>query len=148
MATPREGLGRGRRGAPAPANPSLSERCVHTRRKSGQIMNAARYIEPKDRIKAVEMAVAMGDWVHSLAPWQVISHLTFAWEASMWSAMRCYEKFMRTEMRGVSYFYALEENPGGDGYHAHACGATARTGGARKSGTNGFTVTVVPALNR
>jgi hypothetical protein len=83
-------------------------------------MNAARYIEPKDRIKAAELAVAMGDWVHSLAPWQVISHLTFAWEASVWSAQRCYEKFMRTEMRGVSYFYALEQNPGRDGYHAHA----------------------------
>jgi hypothetical protein len=27
-------------------------------------------------------------WVHSLAPWQVISHLTFAWEASVWSASR------------------------------------------------------------
>jgi hypothetical protein len=23
-------------------------------------------------------------------------------------------------MRGVSYFYALEQNPGRDGYHAHA----------------------------
>jgi len=83
-------------------------------------MNSARYIEPKDRIKAAELAVAMGDWVHSLAPWQVISHLTFAWEASLPSAMRCYEKFMRTEMRGVSYFYALEQNPGRDGNHVHA----------------------------
>jgi hypothetical protein len=83
-------------------------------------MNIARYIEPKDRIKAAELAVAMGDWVHSLAPWQVISHLTFEWEASIWSAQRCYEKFMRTEMRGVSYFYALEPNPGRDGYHAHS----------------------------
>ena len=62
----------------------------------------------------------MGDWVHSLAPWQVISHMTFRWEASIWSAQRCYEKFMRTEMRGVSYFYALEQNPGRDGFHAHA----------------------------
>ena len=31
---------------------------------------------------------------------EVISHLTFAWEASFDSARRCYEKFMRTEMRG------------------------------------------------
>jgi len=50
----------------------------------------------------------MGDWVHSLAPWQVISHMTFSWEASIHSAQRCYEKFMRSEMRGVSYFYALD----------------------------------------
>jgi hypothetical protein len=83
-------------------------------------MNLARYVVPADRLKAAEMCVAMGDWVHSLAPWQVISHLTFAWEASIWSAQRCYEKFMRIEMRGVSYFYALEENPGRDGFHVHA----------------------------
>jgi hypothetical protein len=60
------------------------------------------------------------DTLHSLAPWQVISHLTFAWEASIWSGARCYEKFMRSELRGVSYFYALEQNPGRDGYHVHA----------------------------
>lgn len=83
-------------------------------------MNAARYIEPVDRLKAAELAVAMGDWVHSLAPWQVIAHLTFAWEASVWSAQRCYEKFMKREMWGVSYFYALEQNPGRDGFHVHA----------------------------
>src|SRR5437763_17138676 len=62
----------------------------------------------------------MGDWVPSLAPWQVISHLTFQWEASIWSAQRCYEKFMRTEMRGVSFFYALARNHGRDGFHARA----------------------------
>ena len=49
-----------------------------------------------------------------------ISHMTFAWEASIDSAQRCYEKFMRKEMRGVSYFYALEQNPNRDGYHVRA----------------------------
>jgi len=83
-------------------------------------MNIARYIEPADRVKAAELVVAMGDWVHSLAPWQVIVHLTFAWEASVWSAERCYLKFMKREMWGVSNFYALEENPGRDGFHFHA----------------------------
>jgi hypothetical protein len=83
-------------------------------------MNSARYIEPADRVKAAELAVAMGDWVHSLAPWQVIAHMTFAWEASVWSAERCYLKFMKREMWGVSNFYALEENPGRDGFHVHA----------------------------
>ena len=67
-----------------------------------------------------QLHVEMGDWVNSPAPWQVISHLTFSWEASIWSAARCYEKFMRTELRAVSYFYALEPNPGRDCYHAHA----------------------------
>ncbi len=35
-------------------------------------MNIARYIEPVDRVKAAALAIEMGDWVHSLAPWQVI----------------------------------------------------------------------------
>ncbi len=83
-------------------------------------MNNARNLEPDLRFKAAQLNIEMGDWVHSLAEWQVISHLTFSWEASIWSAERCYEKFMRTEMRGVSHFYALEQNPGRDGYHAHA----------------------------
>ena len=83
-------------------------------------MNSARNIEPNLRLKAAQLHVEMGDWVHSLAPWQVIAHMTFAWEASVWSAQRCYEKFMKREMWGVSYFYALEQNPGRDGYHVHA----------------------------
>jgi len=83
-------------------------------------MNKARNLEPEMRLKVAQLHVEMGDWVHSLAPWQVISHLTFAWEASIWSGARCYEKFMRSELRGVSYFYALEQNPGRDGYHVHA----------------------------
>ena len=83
-------------------------------------MNNARNIEPNLRLKAAQIHIEMGDWVHGLAPWQVISHLTFSWEASIWSAARCYEKFMRKDMWGVSYFYALEQNPGRDGYHVHA----------------------------
>jgi len=83
-------------------------------------MNHARYLEPHERVRAAKLNVEMGDWVNVLAPWQVISHMTFSWEASIASAQRCYEKFMRSEMRGVSYFYALEQNPGRDGFHVHA----------------------------
>jgi hypothetical protein len=83
-------------------------------------MNNARNMEPDLRFKAAQLNVEMGDWVHSLAPWQVIAHLTFKWEASLDSARRCYEKFMRSDMRGVSYFYAIEPNPGRDGNHVHA----------------------------
>jgi hypothetical protein len=104
----------------AAANPSLSERCVPVRAIDWSNMNKARNIEPDLRLKAAQLHVEMGDWVHSLAPWQVISHMTFAWEASVWSAQRCYEKFMKREMWGVSYFYALEQNPCRDGYHVHA----------------------------
>jgi len=83
-------------------------------------MNRARNLEPADRLKVAQLNVAMGDWVHSLAPWQAISHMTFSWEASIQSAQRCYEKFMRSELWGVSYFYALEQNPSRDGFHVHA----------------------------
>jgi hypothetical protein len=65
-------------------------------------------------------AMQMAEWVHSLAPWQVISHLTFRWEASLESGRRCFEKFMRRHLPQVSYFYALEENPCRDGFHVHA----------------------------
>lgn len=69
--------------------------------------------------------LTMADWVHGLAPWQVISHLTFRWEASLESGRRCYEKFMRRHLARVSYFYALEENPCRDGFHVHALWADA-----------------------
>jgi hypothetical protein len=46
--------------------------------------------------------------------------MTFAWEASIWSAQRCYEKFMKRELWGVDYFYALGQNSSRDGYHVHA----------------------------
>jgi hypothetical protein len=110
----------GARAQRAPRNPSLSERCVYRRKIDRQNMNNARNMELEQRLKIAQLNIEMGDWVHSLAPWQVISHMTFSWEASIDSARRCYEKFMRTEMRGISYFYALEQNPGRDGHHVHA----------------------------
>lgn len=67
----------------------------------------------------------MADWVNWLAPWQVISHLTFSWECSLDSGRRCYEKFMRKHLPQVSYFYALEQNPSRDGFHVHALWADA-----------------------
>jgi hypothetical protein len=82
-------------------------------------MGNARNLESDLRLKAAQFNIEKGDWIRSLAPWQVISHLTCSSEASIWSAQRRYEKFMRMGMRGVSYFYALEQNPGRDGYHAH-----------------------------
>ena len=75
-------------------------------------MNNARKIEPDLRLKAAQLHVDMGDWVHSLAPWQVISHMTFAWEASVWSAQRCYEKFMRTGNVGRIVFLRAGTEPG------------------------------------
>lgn len=69
----------------------------------------------------------ISDWVNILAPWQVISHLTFAWQASFDSGRRVYEKFMRKHLPGVSYFYALEQNPSRDGCHVHALWASGGT---------------------
>jgi len=104
----------------AAAKPILVREVCYSAGQPTVKMNNARNIEPNLRVKAAQLNVEMGDWVHSLTPWQVISHMTFAWEASVWSAQRCYEKFMRSELRGVSYFYALEQNPGRDGFHVHA----------------------------
>jgi hypothetical protein len=62
----------------------------------------------------------MVSWVDGLAPWRVIAHHTFAWEASIWSAQKSYERFMAKSCKGLSYFYAVEENPSRDGHHVHA----------------------------
>jgi hypothetical protein len=71
-------------------------------------------------------AERMAEWVHGLAPWQVILHFTFAWEASLDSGRRCFEKFMRQHYPRVSYFYALEQNPCRDGFHVHALWSDSR----------------------
>jgi len=69
----------------------------------------------------------MVEWVDSLAPWEVISHLTFRWEVSLDAARRGYERFMRRALPHLSYFYAEEANPSRDGYHIHALWADAKT---------------------
>jgi hypothetical protein len=86
------------------------------------VRDYARYGERK----ALE-AYEMSNWVHTMAPWDTLLHLTFAWEASLDSARRVFEKWMRTEYGRVSYFYAIEENPSRDGYHVHALWADARS---------------------
>jgi hypothetical protein len=62
----------------------------------------------------------MAEWVNSLAPWSVFATHTFSWEASLWSCRRVYERFMREALPGISYFYAVEQNPSRDGHHVHA----------------------------
>ncbi len=78
-----------------------------------------------------EQNTEIAEWVHSLAPWSVIAHQTFSWEASLTSAQRCFEKFMKRDLPEVSYFYAIEQNPSRDGHHVHAlwsdCEAVQRT---------------------
>jgi hypothetical protein len=67
-----------------------------------------------------DLVEAMARFASSLAEWRVVAHHTFSWEASLWSARRVYERFMRETLPGVSYFYAIEENPSRDGHHVHA----------------------------
>src|ERR1039458_2321454 len=71
--------------------------------------------------------LAMVSWVDRLAPWQVISHLTFPWEASLDGARRGYERFMVKTLPHLSYFFAEEQNPGRPGYHVHALWADCKT---------------------
>jgi hypothetical protein len=67
-----------------------------------------------------ELIGEMSQWVNSLASWSVIAHHTFSWEASLWSCRRVYERFMRESLPGLSFFYAIEQNPSRDGHHVHA----------------------------
>lgn len=98
-------------------------------------MSMEHYALPSGMNQRQWDARVMADWVNYLAPWEVIAHLTFAWECSMDLARVRFEHFMQgkghrgvkgvTALAGVSYFYALEENPGRDGYHVHALWADA-----------------------
>lgn len=65
-------------------------------------------------------------WVGSLAEWEVMFTGTFRWSASLDSARRIFEKWMRKKLPHVSYYYALEGNPGRDGFHVHALWADCR----------------------
>jgi hypothetical protein len=78
--------------------------------------------------KRLRVKEVTANWVHGLARWDVILHLTFAWEASIDSGRRCFEKWMRRHYPHVSYFYALESNGVGRdylGFHVHALWAGA-----------------------
>lgn len=66
-------------------------------------------------------------WIQELAPWSVMATFTFRWQAGIYSAQRCFEKTMRRRLPGVSYYEAIEANPGRDGYHVHSLWADCRT---------------------
>lgn len=77
-------------------------------------------IEQRHGSDAALLADAQAVWVESLAPWDHLVTLTFRWEASIWSAKRCFRKFMAREYPRLSYFAAFEPNPGRDGHHVHS----------------------------
>lgn len=79
---------------------------------------------------------AMFRWVDSLAPWKVFATHTFLWKGgervrgvkdswetrpvSLMGASKIYERFMSKRCGQVTYFYAVEKNPGEPGHHIHA----------------------------
>lgn len=68
-------------------------------------------------------------WIESLvAPggWEIMSTFTFRWEASVESARRCFTRWIRKRLPGVSYYYAIEGNPSRAGCHVHSLWADAR----------------------
>ena len=83
-------------------------------------MNKARHIRPELRHRTTDYQIAFSDWVQSAAPWELFVTMTYRWEASPQSAARCFERFMRQEMRGVTYFYVVGRNSDGLGNHVHA----------------------------
>ena len=66
------------------------------------------------------MVRTMADYVSSLAPWEDFWTPTFAKARSCHVAARLFEKFMSEQFHQVSYFYAVERNPGEWGHHVHA----------------------------
>jgi hypothetical protein len=66
-------------------------------------------------------------WIQSLAPWEVMATFTFRWEASLFSAQRCFEKWMRRKHPRLSCYYAIEANPSRDGYHVHSLWADCKS---------------------
>jgi hypothetical protein len=87
-----------------------------------------RDLEGENREKAMKLQLACDKiqrvaWIEDLsAPggWEIMTTFTFRWEASADSARRCFTRWIRRELPGVSFFYALEPNPSRDGHHVHS----------------------------
>jgi hypothetical protein len=77
-------------------------------------------------------------WINELAPWSVMATFTFRWHAGIYSAQRCFEKMMRRRLPGVSYYEAIEANPGRDGYHVHSLWADCQTVYRKEEWANWF----------
>lgn len=97
-------------------------------------MTMERLVVQDRTLQAGFDAEQMAHWVNWLAPWQVIAHLT--WRDHLdkygvphgigqWSAAKSFERYMKTELPHLSYFYAVEQNPSRDGSHVHALWADA-----------------------
>jgi len=95
----------------------------------------------EERFMKLQLAVdklQRAGWIQRLADWQVMSTFTFRWNASIWSAQRCFEKMMARRLPGVSYVEAIEANPGRDGYHVHSLWADCAYVERRREWSNWF----------
>jgi len=81
------------------------------------------YLELQRQIDKIQRVA----WIQSLAPWEIMATFTFAWEASLESATRCYERFVVRKVGRISYFMAVEGNPSRGGFHVHSLWADCST---------------------
>ena len=60
-------------------------------------------------------------WVLYLADWELFTTATFKRRHGLWQTAAAYESFMDRNFPQVTHFYAVEENPSGDGgHHIHS----------------------------
>jgi len=62
---------------------------------------------------------ALYSFVRTMAPWELFFTGTFSKPCGLFEAGKIFEAFMDREVPRVSYFYAVEKNPGGLGHHIH-----------------------------
>ena len=72
-------------------------------------------------VAVIEREWVYADWVKSLAPWDTYFTNTFRWPASVDSARRLWERWIKKYQPGVPVFYGIDPNPSGDGgHHVHS----------------------------
>jgi hypothetical protein len=71
---------------------------------------------PKRRLSEGDRDV-VSSWVADMADWKVFANFTFRHPHRLFEAAKDYERFMERNLASVSYFYAVEQNPNGDGGH-------------------------------
>lgn len=69
--------------------------------------------------KDSELAFTMAKWLCSIHQWQTMFTGTFQWRASVWSAEKTFVKFMARHYADCEFFYCVEPNPSGEGFHDH-----------------------------
>lgn len=84
-------------------------------------MRSTEYREPEEWTQREKIVGAMAVFVQGLVPkWEDYGTFTFAAPYSQNAAVKAWERFMRTRLPGVRYFYAIEDNPSRQGTHVHA----------------------------